>query len=464
MSDSDASSVKTKAEDQPVVLDLVDGPYRPTSSLASKAHTTISVTALLFRLPFHLLWHYIFYRLWSPYVQDLGRSWVTEAVAQVTRLAIMRLSLTSSRYFYTLSATKPNEWLGETLSIAGTRGKWIAPPGTEGKRAEDDLVMLFIHGGAFVLDMSPSCDFQLLLSKEMHARGVKFSIFMHDYQLAPEKLYPSQLIECLAAYHYLVNELGISPAKICLAGDSAGGNLVTSLLLHLARPNPKIYVPKALGPTPERPGSVMLISPWIDLLSRRLSRTPSYISDYIEHGGVFNGALCYVGAVRPYPPEVAGRRDAPSWRPLDILFDRDPADGPPEEVTVEKLRPKVEEAEKEGKGLALLASPYVNPSTEVVTDRSWYKEALPGNGKTFVSWGGKEIFADDIADFVSVLDEAGVAPYKLVKPLGPHDWPILDAFLPIAAQDRLGGEQSKPGYAIGAVADWLVERAKEVKA
>lgn len=58
-------------------------------------------------------------------------------------------------------------------------------------------------------------------------RKIQFSIFLLDYELAPESFYPSQLIETLAGYSYLVNHLNIKPSRICLSGDSAGGNLAT---------------------------------------------------------------------------------------------------------------------------------------------------------------------------------------------------------------------------------------------
>lgn len=83
--------------------------------------------------------------------------------------------------------------------------------------------------------------------------GVAASVFFLDYRLAPEYKYPSQLIETLAGYHYLVNSLGIPESKIVLGGDSAGANLASAFLLHLARPNPVIKVPESLGPTPKRP-------------------------------------------------------------------------------------------------------------------------------------------------------------------------------------------------------------------
>lgn len=109
------------------------------------------------------------------------------------------------------------------VDVKGTRGHWIAPPNTV--RAEDDIVLYFLHGGAFILDTGGSCQIYFLaLAKRLAALGLQASIFCLDYQLAPEYKYPSQLIESLAGYQYLVNDLGIPASKICMSGDSAGGN------------------------------------------------------------------------------------------------------------------------------------------------------------------------------------------------------------------------------------------------
>lgn len=120
--------------------------------------------------------------------------------------------------------------------------------------------------------------FFLKLAKLLNKRSVATSVFSIDYgarscspfpflsliltsaELAPERKYPSQLIETSAAYHHLVNDLGIPEERICIAGDSAGGNLAEAFLLHLARPNPAISVPASLGPTPKRPGVRSFIS------------------------------------------------------------------------------------------------------------------------------------------------------------------------------------------------------------
>jgi hypothetical protein len=81
-----------------------------------------------------------------------------------------------------------------------------------------------------------------------------------DPGLAPEFLYPTPVLETLAAYCYLVNKLGVSESKICIAGDSAGGAIAASVLLNLARPNPKFTLPAALGKTPKKPAVRFLLS------------------------------------------------------------------------------------------------------------------------------------------------------------------------------------------------------------
>lgn len=107
-----------------------------------------------------------------------------------------------------------------------------------------------------MIDTGGTCQlFWLHLMKELFLkRGIKFSIFQLDYELAPDYQFPSQIIEVTAAYTYLVNKLGIHPSKICISGDSAGANIVPAALLHLARPSHEINVPASFGAVPPKPG------------------------------------------------------------------------------------------------------------------------------------------------------------------------------------------------------------------
>ncbi|BGP01054.1 hypothetical protein NBRC10513v2_004936 [Rhodotorula toruloides] len=444
----------TPSEEAETQLQLVEGPHRPRHTIASTLHIVISTTAVLLRIPFHLLYHYVFFRHRSPLFQEVGRSPFVEAGHILVRHLFLHCYLPPSRPVFRLGF--PSKWVKD-VEFAGVRASWIAPPDRPA-RTEDEVVLFWLNGGGFIHDVGGMSRLAYIkLAKMLNKRGIKFSILHLHYRLAPEYIYPSQLIETLAAYKYLVNVVGISESKICIGGDSAGANLVTAFLLHLARPNPRIQV-NAFGPTPAKPASALLISPFIDLVSTAPSRSPTLHTDIIDDGGVFHGALSYVGATRPLPADLEGWRHAPSWNPLDWFVGRPSCDSPPPAFVEAVLA--VDKAEEEREGAELFASPYVNPNPRVVPDLNWYKEALPGNGRTIVSWGGQEIFADDIVAFVEALKQAGVNPAELVKPLASHDWALFDAIVPFASRDKNGGEQARPDWGLGKIANFLAAQVK----
>ena len=79
-----------------------------------------------------------------------------------------------------------------------------------------------------------------------------FTIFVPDYKLAPENLFPSQLEDGVATYKALIDDYGYSNNEIAIGGDSAGGNLSLVTFLKLKEQNEAL------------PAAVVCISPWAD--------------------------------------------------------------------------------------------------------------------------------------------------------------------------------------------------------
>ncbi len=103
-------------------------------------------------------------------------------------------------------------------------GEWFVSKEAD----EQSPVILYIHGGGFVL---PQTHFHRAMLAQLTS-AVKGRTFAVDYRLAPEHPFPAGLDDCLEAYQYLLDE-GISPQRITVMGDSAGGNLALSMLITL---------------------------------------------------------------------------------------------------------------------------------------------------------------------------------------------------------------------------------------
>lgn len=178
-----------------------------------------------------------------------------------------------------------------------------------------------------------------------------------------------------------------------------------------------MVVPSHFGPLPQRPGSALLISPYINLVSHNPSRISNAEFDFIENGSAYSAALDYIGCTRT-------STFVTSWNPLQYFKYPTPVDPIPTDL-VKAGGVKDFKVAEEGEGLELFNCPYVNPS--VCRDLLWWEEAMPGGGATMITSGAKEILYDDIINWTNVLEEAGVEPISVVKPLGVHDWLIFDS-------------------------------------
>jgi epsilon-lactone hydrolase len=102
--------------------------------------------------------------------------------------------------------------------------EWITP-----ENPLPGAVLLYLHGGGF-------CFANFHVQRKVAGWVSKLAqvrVAFVDYRLAPEHPFPAGLDDCVAAYRHLIEVEMIDPAKIVLAGESAGGNLVVATLLRL---------------------------------------------------------------------------------------------------------------------------------------------------------------------------------------------------------------------------------------
>lgn len=121
--------------------------------------------------------------------------------------------------------------------------------------------------------------FLLRLAESIIGSGETISILALDYGLVPENPFPSQLAEAAAAYNYLLHDEHVPAEKIVIAGDSAGGHLALSLLVHLHEPLSAIIT--AVDNLP-KPGSLLLLSPWLSLKKEPSTFTTNTDTDFIS--------------------------------------------------------------------------------------------------------------------------------------------------------------------------------------
>ncbi|WP_052666916.1 alpha/beta hydrolase [Nitriliruptor alkaliphilus] len=116
-------------------------------------------------------------------------------------------------------------------SIGGVRCEVVRPRGAArtapvGAPQGDDHLLLYIHGGGFVVGSPRS--HRPLAGALAHATGA--TVVVPDYRLAPEHPYPAAADDVLAVHAALGDR---RPERLTVAGDSAGGNLAIGLAIAL---------------------------------------------------------------------------------------------------------------------------------------------------------------------------------------------------------------------------------------
>ncbi|KAI9151765.1 AB hydrolase superfamily protein [Paramyrothecium foliicola] len=163
-----------------------------------------------------------------------------------------------------------NWWQWRKLDTT-LKAEWIEmkADATERKRNGDpgQRVMLYVHGGAYYFGSVDEHRYQM----QRHARKLKAKVLAPRYRLSPQFPFPCGLQDCLAAYLYLLTVH--DPSHIILAGDSAGGGMVISILCLLRDQGIPL------------PAGAILISPWVDLTHSFPSVAQHAPLDYIPESG-----------------------------------------------------------------------------------------------------------------------------------------------------------------------------------
>lgn len=107
------------------------------------------------------------------------------------------------------------------------------------------------------------------------------ALFALEYTLVPDSVYPKQVQETYAGYEHILSIVEDS-SKICIAGDSAGGTLMLSLLLYLSDSKLRDRLP----------GLACMISPWVTIISDKNRNTAS---DYLDADSLRLYGSQYIG-------------------------------------------------------------------------------------------------------------------------------------------------------------------------
>lgn len=214
------------------------------------------------------------------------------------------------------------------------------------------------------------------------------AIFALEYTLVPDDVFPRQVSETMNGYKHVL-ETCRDASKVCVAGDSAGGTLILSLLLELgaqcATQAPKGSQGQANGglmePHPAtltKPRMATLISPWVTLMT---SLHYASGSDFLDRNTLWK-----------YAHEYAGE--------------------------------------------SMIHQPPASPGN-CIDDFRW-RRANPERGY-FILFGEEEVFAPDVEQFLKRQAQMGIEIHAKKFSAGIHAWPVASLFLSSTKERRLEG-------------------------
>jgi len=156
----------------------------------------------------------------------------------------------------------------------GVAAEWVTAPDSDPSR-----VVLYLHGGGYTIGSIAS--YRSYTGRL--ARATQSRLLSVGYRLAPEHPFPAALDDAVSSYHWLLDQ-GISPRRISVVGDSAGGGLALSMV---------IAIRDAGAPTP---AAIVAIGPSTDLAKEGASmKERAHLDPIVTYESSMAHALRYVG-------------------------------------------------------------------------------------------------------------------------------------------------------------------------
>ena len=141
------------------------------------------------------------------------------------------------------AAPLPEDVELEAVDAGGVPAEWTRLPGASADRA-----LLYLHGGGYVMG---SIRTHRGLCAGL-ARALGAPVLSADYRLGPEHPFPAAVEDGVAAWRHLLAS-GHDPARLAIAGDSAGGGLALAVAVRLRDAGDPL------------PGAIASLSGWLDL-------------------------------------------------------------------------------------------------------------------------------------------------------------------------------------------------------
>jgi monoterpene epsilon-lactone hydrolase len=170
------------------------------------------------------------------------------------------------------------------VEAGGVPAEWIATP-----EALHERGIYYLHGGGYTLgSINTHREMISRLSRAARARALAI-----DYRLAPEHPFPAAVEDSTAAYRWLL-AIGVDPARLVIAGDSAGGGLTVATLVALRDAGDPL------------PAAAVCLSPWVDLEGLGESMTTrAEVDPMVQREELLQHVKAYLGDAHPRTPLAA---------------------------------------------------------------------------------------------------------------------------------------------------------------